>query len=75
MSRSVTASWCNVLLILLEIEINFDIFMYVKWPGYTLPSEFSDINYYLFEIRALALYSTVDDSSNVLESCPTRKKN
>ncbi len=24
--------------------------------------------------RAFALYSTVDDSSNVLESCPTRKK-
>ncbi len=25
-------------------------------------------------IRALALYSTVDNPSNVLESCPTRKK-
>ncbi len=26
-------------------------------------------------LRVLALYSTVDDPSNVLESCPTRKMN
>ncbi len=28
-----------------------------------------------WSLRALALYYTVDDPSNVLESCPTRKKN
>ncbi len=32
-------------------------------------------NIYAWRIlRAFALYSTVDDSSNVLESCPTIKK-